>query len=337
MKQLMTAIIAGAFFVGCGGASVSVANDPTTKKESAFKVYNDTAQTYYGTGDGRTQEEAKDNALATIASRISVSIDATVSKSTTVKRINDASMLDETLQKDITSKARKIDFSDVQIVSAKQDAGTWIVVVAVDRQKLFDATLNKLKDNDRAVSNEWSVYQKASPFEKLILGSGIAKLHATAEALYPVLEAINASFDATPFKKSYNAQTQDIRAQKANVIVKIVTDKNSQSLAKLISAKLSEENIKLANGGHNVTLHISTTAEKKQYQSSNAKLAKTIFALRTAVIKATDTQGKEISNTAIKTKAGSLNGFEDALTQTVQYEKLIAEQGIFNFISSASN
>ena len=323
--------------VGCGGGS-----GPTTpKSDSANRawmndLHADSNTVYYGQGDGDSIDVAKNNALASIAARISVSVDSEISKNSTLKRSNGSASFSEEVKNNVKAKAEKIAFTDVKITEKfRADNGRWNVLVEVDRTRLFRTYEGKAKDIDTKIKAEWKEYTKASPFGKLMFSAKIEKLQQEALALFPIISAINSQYNADALKANYVTQSNDMRAQKGKLRIRVVSDKISSPLAKLIRAKLSENEVKLSSKAFNVTISVKTTAKKKKYRSSNAKMAQMTFALRTAVIKAVDNKNNVIANRAVKTKAGSSLGYNDALTQVKQYEKLIKKQGILGFLTSS--
>ena len=167
-----------------------------------------------------------------------------------------------------------------------------------------------------------------------MLQKTIKSFFEKAEKLFPLIDAMKPQYNYLGYEKKYQLYAYDFREANNALVIKLESDELSKPLHKIISEKLTALSIKLSKTAYNVTIKVSTTAKKRMFKSTNARLAKTIFAIRTTVIKAINKQGEEISNSVIKTKAGSLISYEDALSQVKPYEKLINKNGIIDFITS---
>lgn len=337
MKQFLSLTVMPLFFIvmlsGCGGASPS----PDILQKDAQRVWvenppSDSSKYYYAIGEGATQEDAKNNALSDVASRIMVSVSSSFASNVSVTRDNNDEQAVAKLTKDVTAKVQQIEFTDVRVEERFQDRNQWIVLLKVDRQKLFQTYLRKLDENDKKAEAEWNAYTKGSIFEKLKLSRDVKNLLKEADSLFPILHALNQSFDDTAYKNKYRIYFKDMRELKSNMVIAINADKNSESLAKLMREYLSRENMKFSKSNANVNIYVSTTGKQRNYKTTNAKLANMYFALRTTVIKAKNEEGQVVSSNVIKTKASSSQSFEDTFNQTKPYEKMIQKNGILAFI-----
>ena len=319
------------FFSACGASTSSV------NKQVAMSWLNsppaDNTKYFYAVGYGKTQKDAKSDALATISSKISVSVTSNFTNSLTATRAGNNEEILEDSKNEVISKSKDIEYTDVKIEESFYDTKQWILLVAVDREILTATYERKLNKIDNKLKLEWGIFNNSSIFEKLKLSVIIEKYLSQTDSYFSLLHAINSNYDDSKYKTRYINYTKAMRKAKDDLIFKIKSDSASEPLASLIRNELSLENVIFSNKNYNVLISITTKAKAKKYRSTNAEFAKLTFALRKTLIKATDRDGNMVSNVVYKTKEGSSEGFKDALSRTAKYEKKIAQLGIINFIT----
>lgn len=320
------------FFSACGAvASPSVNNSAAMSWLS--NPPSDTSKYFYGVGYGETLRDAKSDALATISAKISVNVASNFSNSVTANRQNGDEDVLSTTKSEVVSKSKNIEYNDVKVQESFNDGKQWILLVEVDRDILTATYDRKLNDVDANLKAEWEIYKKAEYFEKLKISSGINKYLKETDSFFPLLHALNPNYDDSKYTSRYMEYTKEMRKAKSELVFKIQSDKNSESLASLIRSELSAENATFNNQKYNVLINITTAAKEKKYPSTNEKFAKLTFALRITTLKATDKNGNIVSNAVYKTKSGSSEGYEDAIARTAKYEEMIKKNGIISFIT----
>ena len=292
----------------------------------------DTAKYFYALGYAQTLNDAKSDALASVSSKISVSVASNFSNSITAKRHNEDEDILYIKKSEVLSQSKNIEYSDVKVLQSSHEEKEWIVLVQVDRSILAAAYTRKLNKIDVKIKTEWDIYQNSNYFTKLKLSSVIKNYLEECDEIFPLLHALDNHYDDSPYTSRYVAYTKEMRNSKNDLVFKIDSDKYSEPLASLIRTSLSAQNATFNNEKYNVLISIATQAKKRKYKSTNESFEALTFALRTAVIKATDKDGNVVSNVVYKTKSGSSEGFEDAIARTQKYEKMIQEKGITAFL-----
>ncbi len=314
------------------GALASPAN---TQEKNAW-INNpppDTSHYFYAIGYGDTQNDAKNDALATISAKISVDVASKFSSSVSaIRQGSNEDVLKDT-KNEVVAQSKKIEYTDVQIKKSVFDAKQWVVLVAVDRDALAKSYERKLQKVDAKLKAEWEMFQNGDPFEKLKLSVTIENYLKETDSIFALLHALSPNFDDSKYTKRYLQYTKQMREAQKELLFKIEADKNSQSLASLIRSQLSAKNIRFSNTHYNTLIKITTKAKKRKYKSTNEEFANLTFALRKTTIKVVDKEGNVVSSTVYKTKEGSSEGFEDAIAKTAKYEKKIKQKGIFAFIT----
>ena len=318
------------FLSACGASAAS--SDAATQAWMNNPP-SDTAQHFYAVGYGATQKDAKSDALATISAKISVNVASSFSSSVSATRQGgDENILAET-KNEVVSKSKNIEYTDVKVEESYNDGKQWIVLVEVDRDVLFATYERKLAQIDAKIQTEWDFYKKAGFFEKIKLSGTINKYLKETDSFFPLLHALKSNYDDTKYTSRYQEYTKEMRQAKNDLVFKITSDANSQTLAALVKSELSAQNVTFNDRNYNVHIDITTKAKMKKYPSTNKEFANLTFALRNTVIKATDRGGNVVSSVEYKTKEGSSAGFEDAIARTGKYEQKIKQIGIFPFIT----
>lgn len=332
MKTLFI-FLALTFFSACGASASPSNQNSSASNEWMNNPPSDTAKYFYAVGYGATQKDAKSDALATISAKISVNVASNFSSSVTASRQSDNEDVLSTTKNEVVSKSKDIEYTDVKVEESFNDGKQWILLVEVDRAILSATYERKLEKVDSQLEAEWAIFEKAGLFEKLKLTPTIEKYLKETDTFFPLLHALNTSYDDSKYTKRYLNYTKEMRKAKKDLVFKIQADKNSESLASLIRSELSAQNAIFSNANYNVLISITTKAKEAKVNSTNETFKKLTLALRNTVIKATDKNGNIVSNVEYKTKEGSSEGFEDAISRTAKYEKKISQIGIISFIT----
>ncbi len=321
------------FFSACGVLASSSSLNSSANHEWINNPPSDTAEYFYAVGYGVTQKDAKSDALATISAKISVNVASSFSSSVSASRQGDNEEVLSNTKNEVLSKSKDIEYTDVKVEESFDDGKQWILLVEVERAILSATYERKLEKVDSQLQAEWEIFERAGFFEKLKLTASIEKYLKETDTFFALLHALNVSYDDSKYTQRYINYTKEMRKAKNELIFKINADKNSESLAALIRSQLSEQNAKFSDSNYNVLINVSTNAKEAKVNSTNETFKKLTIALRNTVIKATDKSGNIVSNVEYKTKEGSSEGFQDAISRTAKYEKKIAEIGIISFIT----
>jgi len=326
------------FFSACGAANAAPQAPTRAAVHSADMSWKnaapaDNASYFYALGFGKTENEAKKDALGVISSNVSVDIASNFTNTVTATRQGDDEMLLSDAKNEVISKSKNIEYTNVEILQSDNSNGEWSVLVQVDRKILTASYQRKLDSIDTKLKSEYKIYRSSSPAQKLKVSVNIEKYLKQTDTIFPLLHAFNPYYDAASYTARYAEYTDAIRASKRDVVYKIQADENSQTLATLIRSELSAKDATFSNSNYNVLISITTKAKKKKYASTNEKFAKLTFALRKTEIVSAKRDGTVISRALYKTKEGSSKGFKDALQRTTKYKKKIKEKGITAFIS----
>ncbi len=122
------------------------------KKDNAFYLY--------GTGSGRNRNEAINDALSFIASKVNVTINSTFETSKGVFQNNDHSDSYKQLRKETHSKIQNINFSDYNVVKEKNIDGHYFVLIKIDKEKNANLMYSKAKNDIESVKHYLNLNDK---------------------------------------------------------------------------------------------------------------------------------------------------------------------------------
>ena len=86
----------------------------------------DNSHYFYGVGYGGSVEDAKNDALSQISSKISVSVASTFSSSTAVERLGDQEDVLQKIKNDVIAKNKQIEFTNVKILKQAKKGDKYI-------------------------------------------------------------------------------------------------------------------------------------------------------------------------------------------------------------------
>ena len=337
MKYTLAGLLIGMLFLsGCGGSGPSVKEQEHISGRDFLQAPSDSSEFFYAVGEGEDVSSAKNNALADISSRISVSISSSIDNRLSVSRENGIESTSQDIKTRVKSVAKTIEFSGVNVVQRMEKEESTQVLVKVDREILYQSYLKKLQRLEEKIQTQMNEIKRSSLFYQLKLSFQTRKKLLQAEEFLLLLEAMNPRFEDKAYRVRFSKVEDSLDKIKKSAVFSIQADKNSASLSTLIKERLSADNIKMSSSKANVQIHLSTTAALKKYKSSNTKIAKMKIVIRTTTIKAVNEKGVTLSNNVIKTKAASSISEEEAISQTRQYHKLIDKEGILSFLSGNS-
>lgn len=292
----------------------------------------DTQQYYYGMGEGKSITEARNEALADIASRISISVGAQTQQTTAYRQRYDRERLDRELRTDIQTETSVIDFVGVKDLSTEKIAGRWRVGVSVDRVALAEQYRRKTKQQFQQIEDEYALYENEPLFGRLKRAAAIETSIRKLESDMALLTSIQPGANLSDYRERITAIRRSFSTLAAQTRFYVRGDKHSKGLVALVKARLGSAGYGLAQDHGNIEVVIQTGFEKKDYKVTNSKMANMTFVLRKSHFKVLNADGTLAAEHTVSTRAASSDGVASALQQTKPYERMIDEEGIVTFI-----
>ena len=321
-------ILAGALVVlslsGCVG------NFSLTKEEAKIPSWylkapvNNTVF-IYGEGESTVNiDDAKSNALNTMASKLVVSVGSNITSTT--KTSNNSYSKDVT--KDVRVNVGKIKFTNASVEKSANIKDSFYVLMKVNRQELFE---NKKKEFDIRDSRIDTKYASLGNYGKLEQIHILQTLYPTikkAKTQSIVLNAINNDFNQAPYIKKYDSYIDKINQLKETSTIMVKTNKKSRYFADSLIDMLNQQQYRVSySSGSDIIISLNNKVKFSIARGWN--IAKVSTAISVV------SHNKIISNTIIKSLGRSSTSRQSALESASadflrQIEEKTLDKVIFN-------
>lgn len=213
----------------------------------------------YGEGEGSTLQEAKDNALNSMASRLVVSVGSTIQTITNLSHnSNKKDIYNKNISQNLKIDVQKIKFTNATVLRSQKIDNNFYILMEVDREELFN---NKKKEFDIADNELVKTYNSLENYGKLeqinILENIYPKIDK-AKKQTVILNAINNSFDVKPYITKYNKYINTISDIKNNLTIQVITNKKDNYFADNLIDLLNQNNYKVNYNKSDVKIKIDS-------------------------------------------------------------------------------
>lgn len=274
----------------------------------------------YGSGEGDSIQEAKNNALNQIASSLSVSISSNFQKDEGYSSGSNGSSFFKNVKNNVNAEVKKIDFSDVEIVHNKLISGKYYILVRINKEKLFNSTKEKFLILDNKIKEQLNLNSN-NPYEILRnINKAIPSINQ-ALAKANVLYALNSNFNLKAYSKKYSSYLTK-KEQLLNKITISVSNPNNQFSQKLIEL-LNEKNYKIKT---NSVVDIKISTKPRFTETYGMKIARVSVNLKVIannkIVYSANMEVKGISNANSQALAKASNAFKQKLSE-IGIEKIL--------------
>lgn len=309
-------ILVVVLFTACGSSKQM----PVVKIPSWFLTGKaHTSQNFYGTGSADTIEEAKNIALASISSSLSVSIKS----QTNISKTTSANSYNKEVEQNINASTKKLQFTNAKVLKAEQAGYDFYVLVEVNKLKLFNENKNILLNNDAYIEEQVTLSSTQSLLEQINIYSSMKnKLIEGTNNSY-MLYAIHNGFDYKSYVSKYSTYLNKSELLKNKIIIDVSVGKTTGSKYfkdELINF-LNENKYKVSSSNNNVKIILQPITNFSKYNSW--KIAKTTTSVTVS------SKTKIISNTVIKSTGRSSSSQENAIvSSSSSFKKALQKNGI---------
>ncbi len=302
-KSLATLSIALAFS-GCIGG--------TAKKEVPLPQWylqapNNTAQFLYGEGEGSSIEEAKQNALNNMASRLVVSVSSTIDSSTRSTTSDNGSSYSKDVSKNVKVEVQKIKFTNATVKNSEMVNGKLYTLMEVNRPLLFAQKKGEFDSKDARAEELYSTVDGKAKLDQIHILQDIYPLLKEAKTQTIVLNAINNSFPYTIYTKKYDEYMDRLDAIKRECVINVKTNTDEKYFADNLVDLLNQNKFRISDTMAKSDIIIDIKTSPKYSITSGWNIAKVSTTL--SVI----SDGKVVSNKIIATVGRSSTSQESAL------------------------
>lgn len=312
--------------IGCLSAPTRSGSLPVlTNKLSAPA---DDFQAFYAVGEGKNEASQRDDALAKIAARILVTVQATTETNLQVNTYQGKEVISDSFKREVISKAKEIEFVGVEILKQTPNAS----LISVNRAALALSYQNKLEQTHSQLAKNLENLATISLFEQLKTQPILQAQTAQILSDLSVMQAIQPQFNSGKYGEISLQTQQTIQEQNQQAVFKIISDQNSASLAKVLEQQLTQEGFRLGKNA-NISLQLTTDAKPLSVKTTDARIAKLTMADRTSSIKVFDQNQQLVGQKTLKTRGVSADNFASAVQDSAPYSREFSDKTFVEFIN----
>lgn len=321
------------------GGCVSNPSQPSNSSNQSSQVKPelmvpaDNQAHFYSQGFGESEQAAQKDALARIATRISVSVQSQTETNLAVTMRDGDEQVEQDYRNQVLTQTKAIDFVGVRLLDQQRNAGQVEVVVSVNRQALIQNYQNKLNQAQSQFKQDFELYKQTSLFEQLKNKSAIMQQSAELMSTLSVMQVLQPSYKPDAVIGLNQALYAHMNQQQQTAVFSIQADQNSQALAQLIEQQLTAENYKVSNSGANVRLQVMTQATPLSVRTTDARIASLKMVNRDTQITVTDAQNRTVSTANLKARGVSPESEQAAIQDTTAYSRMMQGKTIIEFLS----
>ncbi|QWV92382.1 LPP20 family lipoprotein [Geomonas oryzisoli] len=323
LKYLVNILVCVAMtFVSC-----STALSYSPPKWFLLPPNNDEAS-MYGAGHGTTVEDATNEALNQIASKMSITVGSAFEKTETAASNSGVESYNRQVSNNITSKVAKIKFNNYEVINKSNDGQEVFLLVSVDKKRFVSEKVTELKNADEYIYSTYALGADKSIIERINLYRGVTSKIKENNFLLGIIQSVEPSFNVQSYHSKYNKLAADIKAVSSRLQVYLDYGPDSKELIPVVTKHLNDASIVIVpsydpDNKDLVALQISS--ELKRLELYGAKIVKfrTNFEAKTAA-------GNTVAAAKIETKGSSTISFNEAYqAAAINLDKKIKEAGVW--------
>lgn len=311
----------------------SNSSNQTQQAKAELMVPPDNQAHFYSQGFGVSEQAAQKDALARIATRISVSVQSQTETNLAVTMRDGDEKVEQDYRNQVLTQTKAIDFVGVSLLDQQRNGEQIEVVVSVNRQALIQNYQNKLSQAHTQLKQDFALYKQTSLFEQLKNKPVIMQASAELMSTLSVMQVLQPTYNPD----AVIGLNQDLYAymsqQQQTAVFAIQADQNSQALARLIEQQLTTENYKVSNVGANVRIQLSTQVAPLSVRTTDARIASLKMVNRDTQISVTDAKNRIVSTANIKARGVSPDSEQAAIQDTTGYSRLMQGKTVIEFLS----
>lgn len=321
---LFAVILSSIFLSGCLSEKQVVVVAPKSLPSWYTQPPLSNQSDLYAIGDGKNKQEAITNALAQMASTLSISIASTYSAKTVVKegRINSSEGI---YLNDTQSEIQKIRISNYELLQSDSFGfKKYAVLIKSNKQKLFLGMKQEIEQNFDLIAQNEETLRRANGLKQLSFYKKTKESLSSLGNTLIVMHELNPNFEGSEYLKKMQEINAKYEITLQNISFSIKVDKSAINLKAPLAKGLSEKKIKLEDANSKMHFDVYITSKIEQASSYGFWLARSDVNIVT-----TDSKGVVVGSNSIHIVGQSSQGFEIAKQNVaVKLRGLIEKEGI---------
>ena len=327
-KILISSTLLLATFSGCVG-------ELSLKKENNLSLPSwyinapvNNKQFIYGEGEGSSLQEAKANALNSMAAKLVVNVSSSLQATTKTSTDNQGSKYSKDVTNDVKLDIEKIKFTNAKVEKSGTVSGKIYILMKVNREELFTNRKKEFDINDQRITKQINLLDNYPKLEQIHILQNIYPTIIDGKKSSIVLNAINNNFNHAPFMDKYDSYIDKIAELKNDSTIGIITNSKQRYFADSLIDMLNQEQYKITqNNSGDISIKLNNKIKYNMARGWNiAKVSTTL-----SVISA----NKIVSNRIITTIGRSSTSKQSALeSASNSFKKQIQKEGLDSIIFS---
>jgi len=158
---------------------------------------------FYGAGEGRNIQEAKNSALNFIGGEIQTSLSSKVLLISAYSKGQLGADSYHSAREEIKSKVQKIDFTNIKIIKVTKVNNLFYVLLKIEKTQLFNNLKKEFEKNNKQIEYILKNSENYSPFEKLKIINDITPLIKKGFSQITILSILNSGFNGNKYVDKY--------------------------------------------------------------------------------------------------------------------------------------
>ena len=201
---------------------------------------------FYGAGEGRNIQEAKNSALNFIAGEIQTSLSSNFSSVSTYSKGDLGADYYQSAKNEIKTEIQKIDFTNIKTIKVTKVNNLFYVLVKIEKTQLFNNLKKEFLKNDKQIDNNLNNIKNYSPLEKLKIVENTTPLIKKGLSQITILSILNPNFNGDNYVDKY----LNYLNIKNKIIHNLTFAVNTNSIfGEAVMEVLNQKGYKVANNG----------------------------------------------------------------------------------------
>ena len=296
--------------------------DEESLPQWVIKPPGDSKDTYFGVGQARDLNHAKNTALQEISAKISIFVGGS-SETTSTLRNN---TFQEHAQTQVTTQTQNKELLNYSIEETAQHSGQFYVLASVAKSSLVEGWGLQLEHLDRTIKAEVSALDKLPVVQQYIKWQQILPALTEATSLLLLIKKVDPRFQATSYENRYLGYNSKAREASNNLDIHVQSKTDFAPLSREFTKQLTDKGIKASASRSkqtNTVIEIKGTERRSLiYDSYTIQLRLNILVM--------DSAKRVITTNPINISGGSVIDYAAArISAANELGRKIEENGIF--------
>lgn len=291
---------------------------------------SDDSSSLYGVGEGESLKSARDDALNTLASKLSVSISSTLSKNETQSTFGSSVSYNKDVSQHLQSEVKKISFTNYEIVSNGIENGRTYVLVKVDKEKFLEEKKQEVAEMEKEMGLNVAKAKTLPILERFSLLKESVATADKAKTLVTIITSLTTDYKKDIHLAQYAAYKLALEDSINDISVYVAGNDDDKVFKDVIREELTVQKIKVAKNfkasKNSVIVEIETNPTVKNiYGRYMAKVYVTI--------NLKNNESDVVNSTKIECNGNSSLDAKSAITAAGKnFAKQVKEKGVLSLL-----